>query len=121
MSRLPTAVSTSHGGPLVPVPIRLSRPVWERYSAEATALGKGLSTHLRERLEQQEQIASELAALRRALERATSHSERAGTDSTPVSPGALAEILLLLRSLVGPQKAAVAQKEVERRGLETWS
>ena len=107
-------------GALVPVPIRLSPSVFERYSAEATALGQGLSAYLRERLEQQDRVESELAALRRAVERTAAGLAPANGGTTSPSPGALVEMLLLLRSFVGPQKAAIAQKEVERRGLETW-
>jgi predicted DNA-binding protein len=106
-------------GALVPVPIRLSPSVFERYSAEATALGKGLSTYLRERLEHQDRLESELAALRRAVERSATGPAPANGGTPSLSPGAFVEMLLHLRALVGPQKATVAQKEVERRGLET--
>jgi hypothetical protein len=105
---------------LIPVPIRLSQPVWERYSAEASGLGMGLSTYLRERLEQQEALSGELAALRRAVERSAATAAPAAGAGGPGSPGILLEVLLLLRMLVGPQKTGLAQKEVERRGLETW-
>jgi len=102
------------------VGFRLSNEAWARYSAEAQAQGVSLGSHLRRRLEQQDQLESELAALRRAVERSVAGPATANGGTPSLSPGALVEMLLLLRSLVGPQKAAVAQKEVERRGLETW-
>ena len=34
--------------------------------------------------------------------------------------GVAIEQLLLLRTIAGPQNATIVQKEVERRGLETW-
>jgi hypothetical protein len=105
----------------VPIPIRLDPEVWERYSAEASALDMGLSTYLRQRLQKSDELLGELAALRRAVERATATVAAPAPAAPAVSPGTLIEILLLLRSLVGPQKATVAQKEVERRGYESWS
>jgi hypothetical protein len=103
------------------VGVRLKKDVWARYSAEAQTRGVSLGTFLRRRLEDDAQLGAEIAALRRAVERATNPSAPAPSATPPITPGALVEILLLLRQLVGPQKVAVAQKEVERRGLETWS
>ena len=102
------------------VHLRLSNDVWARYSREAESQGVALGTYLRNRLEQPDQfLEGELAALRQSIEHAAIASAPASVTST-LPPGALLEMLLLLRSLVSPQKAAVAQKEVERRGLETW-
>jgi hypothetical protein len=103
------------------VGFRLRNDVWARYSAEAEAQGVSLATHLRRRLEHQDDVLGELAALRRAVERATAHAAPASSAGPVVTPGIIIEILLLLRTFVGPQKAAVARKEVERRGFETWS
>ncbi len=103
------------------VHLRLSNDVWARYSAQAQAQGVALGTYLRKRLEQPDHfLDGELAALRRAVEQAAVASAPARGAASPFPPGTLVEVLLLLRSLAGPQKAAVAQKEVERRGLETW-
>ena len=102
------------------VSFRLENDVWARYSAAAQARGVTLATYLRRRLERQDQLESELASLRHAVEHAASNGSAAGTGKASIAPGALVEMLLLLRSLAGPQKATVAQKEVERRGLETW-
>ncbi len=102
------------------VGVRLSGDVWTRYSAEAQALGVSMGTYLRRRLEEQDRFAAEIAALRVAVERSGPARTPGPSEASPIAPGAMVEVLLLLRSLVGPQKAAVAQKEVERRGLETW-
>ena len=34
--------------------------------------------------------------------------------------GTLVEVLFLMRTIAGPQKTAMVQKEVERRGLASW-
>jgi hypothetical protein len=102
------------------VHLRLSNDIWARYSREAESHGVALGTYLRKRLEQPHQfMEEEVAALRHVIEHAVVTSAPASGTST-LPPGAIVEMLLLLRSLVGPQKAAVAQKEIERRGLETW-
>jgi hypothetical protein len=103
----------------VAVGLRLRREVWERHAAAAQTLGVPLSAYLRQRLDEQDLLAEELGALRAALER-NAGSEATGGGPPPFAAGVLVELLLLLRILAGPQKAAVAQKEVERRGLETW-
>ncbi len=101
------------------ISVRLSADAWARYSAEAQARRVGLATYLRQRLEKQDLLVAELA-IRAAAEQGAS-SREASASSTPASDsGTLVEVLLLLRSLAGPQKSAVAQKEVERRGLSSW-
>jgi len=103
----------------VPVGFRLGREAWERHSAAAQALGVPLGAYLRRRLDEQERLAEELGALRAALERRACHQPT--SDGLPAfAPGVLVELLLLLRTIANPQKVAMAQKEVERRGLETW-
>ena len=100
--------------------LRLSDTAWTRYSEEAQARGMALATYLRRHLEEQDRILAELAALRAALEQRAPPVEPTDRPTTAIEAGALVELLLLLRSLAGPQKAAVVQKEVERRGLEIW-
>lgn len=39
--------------------------------------------------------------------------------SPAILKGTLVEILLLLRSIAGPQRSGIARKEVERQGLST--
>jgi hypothetical protein len=102
------------------VSVRLSSDAWTRYSAEAQARGVALGTYLRQRLEEQDRLVAELA-IRAAAEQGASTREPAAAASASASDsGTLVEVLLLLRSLAGPQKSAVAQKEVERRGLSSW-
>jgi len=101
--------------------VRLNSDVWARYSAEAQAQGVTMGTYLRRRLEQEDRLEGELAALRRAVERKPPEPATTAGVAGAFPAGALVEVLLLLRFLAGPQKAAIVQKEVERRGLETWS
>ena len=96
------------------VTLRLSDEAWARYSAQAETRGVALSTFLRQRLERQDEFLDSELALR--AQRAAI-PEPAGP--TP-PPGELIEILLMMRMLAGPQKSAVAQKEIERQGLPTW-
>lgn len=103
------------------VHFRLNDQVFIRYSNQAQSQDMALGSYLRWRLEQQDQfLAAEAAILKRSVAQALTASEPAQGTSASLSPGVFVEMLLLLRSLVGPQKANVAQKEVERRGLETW-
>ena len=100
------------------VTVWLSSDAWTRYSIEARSRHVPLATHLRERLEQQERIIAD-AVVRTAVEcSATPPGARAAPAG---DQGILIEALLLLRSIAGPQRSAVAQKEVERRGLPSWS
>jgi hypothetical protein len=101
------------------VSVRLSSDVWTRYSAEAQARGVALGTYLRQRLEQQDRLVAELA-IRAAAEQSASSREPLESTGSTADSGTLVEVLLILRSLAGPQKSAVAQKEVERRGLSPW-
>ncbi len=110
------------------VGFRLNREVCTRYQAAAEARGVSLATYLRDRLEQQDRFQEHqrhlertLAALHRAVEQSASARPSAPAQSQGMAPAVLLEMLLLLRSLAGPQAATVAQKEVERRGLKTWS
>jgi len=101
------------------VSVRLSSDAWTRYSTEAQARGVALGTYLRQRLEEQDRLVAELA-LRAAAEHDAAAREQPAASDPPSDSGTLVEVLLLLRSLAGPQKSAVAQKEVERRGLSSW-
>lgn len=69
--------------------------------------------------DEQSQTSALLAALRRCSQAEPGIGQRNAL-APECSPGTLVEILLLLRLLAGPQKAALAQAEVHRRGLETW-
>lgn len=101
------------------VSVRLGGDAWTRYSAEAQARGVPLGTYLRQRLEQQDRLVAELA-IRASTDQNAAARVHHGASSPASESGTLVEVLLLLRSLAGPQKSAVAQKEVERRGLASW-
>ncbi len=110
------------------VSIRLDREPWTRYAAAAEAQGVPLATYLRGRLEQQDelrehqrQLERTLTALHRAVEQSASARPPPPAPSQGMPTSVLLEMLLLLRSVAGPQTAMVAQKEVERRGHKTWS
>lgn len=103
------------------VHVRLNNAAWARFSKEAEVRAVPLGTYLRQRLEQQDELlANEIAALRAVVEHAGSAGQHTRYDGPALASGALVEALLLLRSLVGPQKAALVQKELERRGLDVW-
>lgn len=107
-------MSSTHVG------LRLSRDAWTRFATEAQARGVALGTYLRQRLEEQERLIAELALRAAAEQSAAASAQPAG--AAPVSDsGTIVEVLLLLRSIAGPQKSAMVHKEVERRGLSSWS
>ncbi len=97
------------------VTIRLSDEAWAHYSGQAETRGIALSTFLRQRLEHQDEFLDSELALRA---RPTAAPE---PPHPPPPSGELVEILLMMRQLVGPQKAGIAHAEVERLGLESWS
>jgi hypothetical protein len=100
-----------------PIKLRLSVEKEVIYQAEAQARGKPLGTYLRERLEVQDDLAAELAALRRAIDRAPGRSD--GTAAS-ADMGVMLELLLLVRSIAGPQKMQMVQQELQRIGLSIW-
>jgi hypothetical protein len=99
--------------------VRVGRDLWTRFNVEAQALGVSLGTYVRRRLEEQDHVAAQLEALRAAIAQGPAASVPP-SPSPPLIEGAIVELLLLLRQIAGPQKALLAQKEVERRGLPTW-
>jgi hypothetical protein len=102
------------------VSLRLSKDVYIRYATEAHVKSLSLAALLRSYLENQDRLLQgEIADLRRGLEQVAAASASTGKDEPAMRPAVL-EMLLLLRSLAGPQRALMTQKEVERRGLETW-
>lgn len=100
------------------VGVRLRSDAWARYSAEAQALGVSMGAYLRRRLEEQDEIAASLDALRAAVERAALVAPTAALP--PRLEGTMVELLLLLRSIANPQKTAMVHAEVMRRGLESF-
>lgn len=107
-------MSSTHVG------VRLSRDAWTRYSTDAQARGLALGTYLRQRLEEQDRLVAELA-IRAVTEQAAGREQPTVAAAPAEQPGTLVEVLLLLRSIAGPQKSAMVQKEVERRGMPSWS
>jgi len=102
------------------VTLRLAPEVWARLSAKAQEYCMPLATYLCRRLEEEDHIDAELGVLREVVERSARPTAGDGERGPSVPPGALVEVLLLLRALAGPQRAAMAQGEVGRRGLEVW-
>ncbi len=102
----------------VAVGIRLEREVWERHSAAAQSLGLPLGVYLRGRLEEHDQTSSALGELKSLVERSASAAEEPSKAALPLA--LFIEVLLILRQLAGPQRSLMAQKEVERRGLDSW-
>jgi hypothetical protein len=101
------------------VTIRLDFATWERYSTEAAAKHLGLSTYLRQRLEEQDRLIAELAALRQAVEELSTDGSFATGDGA-ATPGMALETLLLCRAIAQPQRVDMVQAEVRRVGLEVW-
>jgi hypothetical protein len=101
------------------VGFRLSQDIWARYSLEAQQRGLPLGTWLRQRLEEQDRLIVELS-LRAAVAHDAPPREDSRKSAPGAEPGTLVEVLLLLRTIAGPQKTAMVQKEVERRGLASW-
>ena len=108
------------------VTVRLDPADLERYSAEATARGMGLSTYLRNRLAEQDPLLAELASIRLTLESLSSAvssealaSARASGEPA-LNQAIILETLLLCRSIAQPQRTGVAQGEVARLGLPVW-
>jgi hypothetical protein len=110
-----------------PISIRLNDAKWQEYSNAAQARGVGLSTYLKQRLEQGDAVAAELSALRRAVARLEAgkpahHAD--GADSgglCAVDRGLLTEAVLLLRAALPPEKLALTHGELRRQGLPVWS
>jgi predicted DNA-binding ribbon-helix-helix protein len=98
----------------VAVGIRFERKAWARHCAAAQARGLPLGTYIRQLLDEHEQVATAVSELRSSLERRVSDSGEGALQA------AVLEILLILRQSAGPQKAGIAQKELERRGVKPW-
>jgi len=101
------------------VAIRLDYATWERYSAEASAKHLGLSTYLRQRLEEQDRLLAEFASLRQSMEDLAAPAS-AGTSGGGAAPGVALETLLLCRAMAQPQRVDMVQSEVRRVGLDVW-
>lgn len=109
------------------VRVRLTERQARVYEAEAERQGIAVSTYLRDRLEQEDRTLEELAEIRASIADmadmlAQERSQPEGIDSAPsggLPAGNQLEMLLLLRSMAGPQTTNMISEEVKRRGLET--
>jgi CII-binding regulator of phage lambda lysogenization HflD len=117
---MPKYASTSalgDGVESVGVSLRLSKDVWVRYSCEAMARSMSLGALLRLHLESRDEyLGRELAELRRRIEQVAVALEKQQAGSTSEYAAHL-EMLILLRSLAGPERSGLAAREVERTGL----
>lgn len=104
------------------IPLRLTVEKRELYEAQAAAAELPLSTFLRNRLEREDLLLDEIQMLRRALERVADNQEGPAKDTvnTAETMPVLLEILLTMRQL-GGQKTVLAQKELQRQGINIWS
>ncbi|NAP32572.1 hypothetical protein [Pseudomonas syringae] len=104
------------------IPLRLTVEKRELYEAQAAAAELPLSTFLRNRLEREDLLLDEIQMLRRALERVADNQEGPPKDTvnTAETMPVLLEILLTMRQL-GGQKTVLAQKELQRQGINIWS
>lgn len=104
------------------IPLRLTVEKREMYEAQAMAAEMPLSTFLRERLEREDALLEELQMLRRVFERVAERApgNEKGASGDINTSAVLLEMLLILRQL-GGAKSGLAQKELERQGIEVWS
>lgn len=104
------------------IPLRLTVEKRELYEAQAAAAELPLSTFLRNRLEREDLLLDEIQMLRRALERVADNQKGPAKDTvnTTGTMPVLLEILLTMRQL-GGQKTVLAQKELQRQGINIWS
>ena len=104
-----------------PIQIRLNPSKQLFYESEAAHQHIPLATYLRERLENTDALFEEISALRRTISQITQNAS--STSSQSISQTGLSiqtETLLLLRSLVNPQKLNIVHSELRRLGLNVW-
>jgi len=107
-----------------PIKLRLSVERQHQYEEEAAARGMPLGTYLRQRLEHGDQVAEQLAELRRSIEDGFTELHQqtvAGPAPGAAEAGMMTEMLLLLRSAVGGDKLQIAHGELRRQGLPVWT
>jgi hypothetical protein len=111
------------------IPIRLTEEKWDYYSDRARQEQIGLSTLLRRRLEQGDDVATRIETLGHRLDEIAAssrsqpeikHQPHPASSSGNLDDGMLLETLLLLRAVVSPEKLGMVQAEVNRQGLPVW-
>lgn len=113
----------------VPVQVRLSPAVYDRYTEDAERQRVGVSTYLRRRLEAGDQTLDVLEAFIDTLRDIESRLERMEADSSssnaPNTPSAAEiETLLLLRHLMrisNKKDLEGVQAEMNRLGISPWN
>ncbi|EBC1886512.1 mobilization protein [Salmonella enterica] len=109
-----------------PIKFRLTPEKHAQYEDEAARLGKPLGTYLRERLEADDAVRDELAALRREVA-SLHHMIEDLADAGPrgqAEPGTnpvQIETLLLLRAIAGPERMKPVKGEMKRLGIDVWT
>lgn len=104
-----------------PTTLRLDTHKKQEYEALAANQGIGLSTYLKNRLEQEDFILEELEGIKRSIEMLSLSIEN--PDSTNTNEGDKSiqiETLLMLRSIVSPDKRKIISSEMERINLHPY-
>lgn len=81
-----------------------------------------LSSYLRQRLEEQDYLLDSMERIRREIFGFMAYGGEPGRrHSDADSHGIMLEVLLLLRTIAGPQRQYAVSAEVERQGYPVWS
>lgn len=111
-----------------PITIRLSAEKQLFYEDAASRRGQGLSTYLRERLEEADTIRdqlstlrNELAVIRHKVENLAGQNIEGGSGMAEADRAALIEALLLLRHLCKPEQHNEVRADLRRFGITMWS
>lgn len=111
-----------------PIQVRLNPSRQLIYEDEAARQGKPLATYLRERLEalddeqaRSEALRAELANGMAELRGIVERGGNAAPGDTSSDPSILLELLILMRTVAGPDKMKMAHAELKRQGMKHWT